>query len=97
MTSEREAMADIRDRIEAARARATASRPVRYHRDSGHCGRRACPCTHEAPCDHGWLEWPAYVSPETGEVYDTVAPCFVCRPDAAARLEATMRRESADA
>ena len=85
----------LRERAEAARARAAAL-PPRKGRDSGHCGRKGCPCTHDGPCDHGWIEWPDHRA-DTGLDYENVAPCPTCRPDAWAKLEATMRGSSRDA
>jgi hypothetical protein len=63
-------------------------------RDSGHCGRAGCRCTHTAPCDHGWLDSPPLHNPDTGIEYEQVAPCTICRPDAADRLAAQLRGES---
>lgn len=71
--------------------------PVKRKRptlDSRHCGREFCPCTHTAPCHRGWLPAPDRVNPNTGMAYEQVAPCPVCRPDAADRLADRLRRES---
>ena len=68
-------------------------RPMR----SRHCGRTGCMCTHTEPCDHGWLAAPDRVNRETGMVYEQVAPCPVCKPDAADRIAQTLERTSRDA
>lgn len=75
-------------------ARRAEAGPKPLVRDTGHCGRTSCPCTHTAPCDHGWLDSPAYHNPQTGETYETVAPCAICRPDAHDKLAARLRGES---
>lgn len=71
-----------------------AKRPAR---DAGHCGRTGCRCTHTPPCDHGWIDAPDRVNHETGMVYEQVAPCPVCRPDAADRMAAELKGTSRDA
>lgn len=49
-----------------------------------HCHRTACPCTHEAPCDRGWVDAPD----------DKATPCSTCRPDLAVAVRsAETRRE----
>lgn len=47
-------------------------------RDTGHCGRAGCPCTHTEGCDHGWIELPPTTNPETGITYDRVTHCPIC-------------------
>lgn len=66
-------------------------------RDSGHCGRAGCRCTHTAGCDHGWLDDQPWTNPETGITYEQVSPCPICRPDAADRLAQQLRGESRNA
>ena len=57
---------------------------------AGGCGRAGCPCTHTAPCDHGWVDAATLrrtaLNRQTGEFrvlgeYDAVRPCEVCKPD----------------
>lgn len=57
-----------------------------------HCYRAGCRCTHTAPCDRGWIEVEPHVN--HGVTYERVAPCPVCRPEAAARLDNAARRAS---
>lgn len=38
------------------------------------CGRADCVCTHQAPCELGWIE----NRPDGG--YESCRPCPVCRP-----------------
>lgn len=61
-------------------------------RDTGHCRRRGCMCTHDHPCEYGWLTMPAL--DHNGETYDRVAPCPICRPAAATRLAEELERTS---
>lgn len=68
----------------------------RIRRDTGHCLRRACVCTHTWPCDHGWIEQP-WTDPDTMITYERVAPCPNCRPEAYERLAGRIQRESVDA
>lgn len=58
-------------------------------RDATHCYRKACRCTHTDGCDHGWID----LDPITnhGVTYERVAPCPVCRPEAAARRDNAAR------
>lgn len=48
------------------------------------CRREGCRCTHTAPCDRGWIDLPPVTVHQVD--YDRVAPCPVCRPEAATRL-----------
>lgn len=56
------------------------------------CGRSDCLCTHTAPCERGWLPMPPLH--HNGQDYERVAPCPVCRPNAAGRLAVTTERTS---
>jgi hypothetical protein len=60
--------------------------------DRRHCRREGCLCTHTAPCDAGWLD----VTPFTrhGVTYHRVAPCPICRHEAADRIAANLARTS---
>lgn len=78
-------------------ARRATQSPKPLTRDTGHCGRAACLCTHTRPCDHGWLDSPDYTNPQTAITYEQVAPCPVCRPDAHDKLAARLRGESRNA
>jgi hypothetical protein len=60
--------------------------------DRRHCRRRGCLCTHTAPCDAGWLDVDPMV--RHGVTYQKVAPCPVCRPEAADRLAVTLQLTS---
>lgn len=55
-------------------------------RDTGHCGRRGCTCTHTEGCDHGWLDTTPYTDEVTKQTYAPVEPCPVCRPEAVERM-----------
>lgn len=48
---------------------------------TGHCLRKGCRCTHTLPCDRGWLDLPD--TTHHGVPIQRVAPCPVCRPEAA--------------
>lgn len=50
------------------------------------CGRPSCRCTHTDPCDRGWIDLPP--SEYHGVVTARVAPCPICRPEAAGVVEA---------
>lgn len=71
--------------------------PKRPRQDSRHCGRDTCLCTHTESCDRGWIELPPWRNPETGLSYDRVAPCPVCRHQAADRIAQRLERTSRDA
>lgn len=60
--------------------------------DRRHCRQRGCLCTHTAPCDAGWVELEPRVT--HGVTYERVAPCPICRPNAAAKLAAETERTS---
>jgi hypothetical protein len=60
--------------------------------DRRHCRRDGCLCTHGAPCDAGWLDVPP--TTKHGVTYERVAPCPVCRPEAADRIAADLARTS---
>lgn len=52
-----------------------------YEPESGErrpCHRVGCPCTHQEPCDRGWIN----TESETNKV--TTKPCPTCDPDRAA-------------
>lgn len=57
-----------------------------------HCRLEGCLCTHTDPCDHGWVDMPEQTV--HGIVYRAVAPCPICRPEAAGRLAASLERTS---
>lgn len=50
-----------------------------------HCRRQRCRCTHNYPCDHGWIEGP--VVERNGQSYTRAVPCPVCKPELTARLD----------
>lgn len=68
------------------------SEPAQTPEPGGHCRRRGCPCTHTDGCDYGWVPMPP--REQHGITYEQVAPCPVCRPDAADRLAQRIERES---
>lgn len=43
---------------------------------ANHCGRPSCPCTHTAPCDHGWIE----AAPPGATSLAGASPCPTCKP-----------------
>lgn len=53
--------------------------------DSTHCRRDRCRCTHDYPCDRGWIEAPS--RDHNGQTYTRVSPCPVCRHELTARLD----------
>lgn len=57
--------------------------------------RQGCLCTHTDPCDMGWIEAEPFVRHQV--TYQRVAPCPICRPEAADRLARRLERESRDA
>lgn len=60
--------------------------PRRLHRrETLHCGRLACRCTHTDGCEYGWIEGTPYTDDVTLQTYRPVEPCPVCRPEATAR------------
>lgn len=77
---------ELEDRVRMAAARAIPRQSrAWWHNNVGSCGRTDCLCTHTAPCDRGWLDMPPEVVHQVS--YERVAPCPVCRPDAARRYE----------
>lgn len=56
------------------------------------CGRKGCDCTHEDPCDRGWIENPPRV--RNGQTYASVRPCPRCKPEAAHNLAAEADRRN---
>lgn len=57
-------------------------------RETTHCQRKGCTCTHTEDCDHGWIQQPAYTDPVTQQTYAPVRPCPACRPEHYQRLRA---------
>lgn len=83
------------DHVRAMQTRATPRQDRSWWRNRGDtCGQPLCRCTHDAPCDRGWLDMPPVHA--NGMDYQRVAPCPICRPGAATRyqrdLEATSRK-----
>lgn len=64
------------------------------HANRRHCRRRWCLCTHTAPCDVGWIEMEP--REHNGQTYQEVAPCPICRPEAAERQADHYKRTSKD-
>lgn len=86
---------DLAEQVRALAAR-TVPRQSRswWTKTDADCDRRECQCTHTTPCYRGWLEMP----PEhiNGIDYERVAPCPVCRFEAATRYEQHLRQNSKD-
>lgn len=97
MSTQHTEVEEFAERVRAAAAR-SAPKPVsgRWWAASSTppCGRRDCRCTHTQPCERGWLTMPPVVA--QGVTYERVAPCPVCRPEAATRYEAQLRASSKD-
>lgn len=68
-----------------------------------HCGRTGCDCTHQHPCDRGWIETTVervrHATGRNGEtilsttVTPAVRPCPTCDPDRAETAMFAVDRE----